>query len=213
MRRAMSHKNAGIFGYWLLTIVLAGCGLSPKEYFYTLSSSTTSEHSSASGTTMAQTIAVGPVTLPEIADRPQIVTRVGTNQVAVSEQHRWAASLKSEIPRVIAANLSDFLGTTSISSYEDSGAARADVQVLIDVQRFDATLGETVTVDSLWTVRWAAGKPTTGRSTVREPISGAGYDVLVAAYSRAFAKVSRDIGEAIRSNGMMRREAFGKGSQ
>ena len=201
----MSHKHADILGYCLMTVVLAGCGLSPKEYFYTLSSSATSERTSASATTMIPSIVVGPVTLPEIADRPQIVTRVGTNQVTVAEQHRWAASLRSEIPRVIAQNLSDLLGTRSVSSYEESGAARADIQVPIDVQRFDATLGETVTIDSLWTVRWATGKPTMGRSTVHEPISGDGYDLLIAAYSRALAQVSRDIGEAIRSNETIRR--------
>src|SRR5262249_21126743 len=175
MRQRMSHRNTSFLGHCLLTMVLAGCGISSKEYFYTLSSSTTSEGISASGTTMNPSIIVGPVTLPEIADRPQIVTRVGTNQVTVAEQHRWAASLRSEIPRVIAQNLSDILGSRSISSYEESSGARADIQVLVDVQRFEATLGERVTIDSLWTVRWATGKPTTSRSTVQEPISGDGY--------------------------------------
>ena len=201
----MSHRYLSILGHSLLTIVLAGCGISPKEYFYTLSSDTTSGSSPVSDTMMTPSIVVGPVTLPEVADRPQIVTRVGTNQVTVAEQHRWAASLRSEIPRVVAQNLSDLLGTRSISSYEESGGARADIQVLVDVQRFDATLGESVTIDSLWTVRWAAGKPVTGRSTVHEAIRGEGYDVLIAAYSRALAQVSRDIGRAIRSNETIRR--------
>lgn len=201
----MSHENAGILGLCLLSIMLAGCGTPPRDYFYTLSSNTTPAGGSVSGTMPTPSIVVGPVTLPEIADRPQIVTRIGANRVVIAEQHRWAASLKSEIPRVIADNLSDMLGTTSISSYEGSGGARADIQVFVDVQRFDATLGQTVTIESFWTVRRSSGKPSTGRSAAREPIGSDGYEELIAAYSRALASVSRDIGEAIRQTEMIRR--------
>ena len=72
--------------------------------------------------------------------------------------------------------------------------------MLVDIQRFDSVLGEAVTIDALWTVRRAAGGATkTGRSSVRETVSGAGFDALVAAHSRALASVSRDIAGAIRA--------------
>ena len=182
----------------LLTIILAGCG-SPKEYLYTLSSSTASGSTRALPTNALASIVVGPVTLPEVVDRPQIVVRVGPNQVALAEQHRWAASLKREIPRVIAENLAQLLGSERVSSYEQEVGARADIQVLLDVKRFDATVGEAATIESFWTIRRASGQPTTGRSVVREPIGGDGYDGLVAAHSRALAALSRQIAEAIRS--------------
>jgi uncharacterized lipoprotein YmbA len=65
--------------------------------------------------------------------------------------------------------------------------------------RFDALPGEAVTIDAQWVVR-VPGKPTpiAGRSVVREPVAGAGAAPLVAAQSRALAKVSRDIAAAIR---------------
>ena len=182
----------------LLTIILAGCG-SPKEYLYTLSSSPASDSPGTLPTNALASIVVGPVTLPEVVDRPQIVVRVGPNQVALAEQHRWAASLKSEIPRVIAENLALLLGSGLVSSYEQEVGARADIQVLLDVKRFDATVGEAATIESFWTIRWASGQPTTGRSVVREPIGGDGYDGLVTAHSRALAALSRQIAEAIRS--------------
>ena len=57
-----------------------------------------------------------------------------------------------------------------------------------------------MTIDALWTVRRnSGGEPKAGRSVVREPIGGDGYDGLVAAYSRALAALSREIAEAIRS--------------
>ena len=191
----MHWKYADLLGPCLLTSVLAACG-TPTDYFYTLSSEA-SERSSISETAFPS-IVVGPVTLPEVVDRPQIVTRVGTNQVYVAEQHRWAASLKSEIPRVIAQNLSNLLGTQLVFSYEDGGAPRPEIQVTIDVERFDAMLGQTVMIDSLWTIRSAGGKPALGRTVMRETIGGNGYDALVSAHSRALAALSQQIAEAIR---------------
>ena len=76
----------------------------------------------------------------------------------------------------------------------------AEYRVLVDIQRFDSTLGESVTIDALWTVkRISDGALRTGRSTARESGSGGTYDALAAAHSRALTTISREIAEAIRS--------------
>ena len=43
------------------------------------------------------------------------------------------------------------------------------------------------------------GKSETGRTTVREPAPQNGYDALAAAHSRAVARLSQDIAEAVRA--------------
>lgn len=43
----------------------------------------------------------------------------------------------------------------------------------------------------------AKSQVVTGRSVVREPVSGDGFDALVAAQSRAFDKVSDEIAKVI----------------
>ena len=176
---------------------LAGCGSSPKSRFYTLSSGAILERSD---TKIQYSVTVGPVTVPDIIDRPQIVTSIATNQVQIAEQARWAAPLKSEIPRVIAGNLMQLLDGAYVSVYPENVSPYADYQVRVEVQRFDSTLGDAVTIEALWAVRPAqGGAPKNGRSVVREPTGGDGYDALVAAYSRALNAVSRDIAEVIRS--------------
>ena len=78
-------------------------------------------------------------------------------------------------------------------------AREPDYQVLVDIQRFDSALGEAVTIDALWSIRRAVGgAPRTGRTSVRETVSGAGFDALAAAHSRALVLVSQDIARAIR---------------
>jgi hypothetical protein len=116
------------------------------------------------------------------------------------EYERWASPLTSEIARVIAANLGRELGATRVSSYLQTALPNPDVQVLVDVRRFDSVLGEGVTIDVLWGIRRKTGAAVkTGQSLVREPVSGGGVNDLVAAHSRALAQVSRDIASAIRT--------------
>jgi uncharacterized lipoprotein YmbA len=180
-----------------LVLALAACGSSPKERYYTL---TAAAEPAAVAEGAAPSIAVGPVTVPERVDQPQLVVQVAANQVAIYDLHRWASPLKVEIARVIAANLARDLGTARVWVYAQTVLPNPDYQVLVDVQRFDSAPGEAVTIDALWTIRRAAGgAPRTGRSTVREPAAGAGVDALVAAHSRALARLSRDIAAAIRA--------------
>ena len=175
----------------------AACSSPPKERYYTLTA--VSAPKPVAGAS-ASSIAVGPVTVPEMIDQPQFVVQVAANQVAIYEFHRWASPLKSEIARVIAANLGEALGTARVWSYAQAALPKPDYQVLVDVQRFDSALGDAVVIEALWTVRRAAGgDPKTGRSLVREPAADAGFDGLVAAHSRALARVSQDIAGAIRS--------------
>jgi len=182
----------------LLTIILSGCG-SPKEYLYTLSSSTTSDSTGALPTSVRPSIAVGPITLPEVVDRPQMVVRVGPNQVTLVEQHRWAEPLRNGIARVVAEDLAHLLGTRQVVTSYQNGSQTADYQVILDIQRFESALALAVTIDALWMVRRVPdGQPRTGRSLVRESTGGEGYDALVEAHNRALATVSRDIAEAVR---------------
>jgi uncharacterized protein len=179
----------------LLALALAGCR-SVDARFYTL-------HSTASPgpaqSTVSYSVVVGPITVPAIIDRPQIVAYREGNQVTLAEQSRWAEPLTSGIPRVVAANLAKLLAGAQVSSSE-SVPVDPDYRVILDVQRFEPVLGDSATVEVLWTVRAAKdGAAKTGRSTVREPAGGDGYAAVVAAFDRSLAAVSGDIAAAIRS--------------
>ena len=194
----MHRFSIGMIMVCWAAVALTGCSRSPRVTFYTLEAATVPETAPPVATSIA--VAVGPVTLPQVVDRPQLVIRVAANRVDILEMHRWASSLKSEIPRLIAENLARQLGPARVSAYPQNASENADYRVLVDVQRFEATSGEGVTVDALWSVRHTGGgTPRTGRSVVNEKAVGESYDVLVAAYGRAFAAVSRDIAQAIRT--------------
>ncbi|KAG8152913.1 PqiC family protein [Burkholderia catarinensis] len=177
---------------------LGGCGSSPKASFYTLAPDATL--ASTDNTTPVRVV-IGPVTVPDLIDRPQIVTRAAGSRVEIDEFARWAEPLKTDIARVIAADLGTLLGSAQVNVF-DSGAGTAPAwRVRVDVMRFDSMPGDSVTIDAQWTIR-PPGKPDVvrGRSVVHELVQGQGYDALVTAHDRALASVSRDIASVIRTN-------------
>jgi len=185
---------------------LTGCASSPNESFYTLSAGVPVNGATPASGESAYSIAVGPITLPEVVDRPQIVLRASPNEVIIVELHRWAEPLRSEIPRIIADNLTADLNVKRVAAYPQSAGDNADYRVLVDIQRFDSTMGESVTIDALWTVkRVSDGALRTGRSMARESTGGGTYEAVVAAHSRALATISHEIAEAIRLSASSRR--------
>ena len=180
----------------LAMVLLAGCSRSPRVTFYTLNATATQE--SAALQTL-ESVVIGPVTLPDLLDRPQFVVTVDANRVDILEMHRWAAPLKSELPRIIAGDLALLLKPARVSVYPQNSALDAVYRIQIDIQRFEMTEGRGVTVDLLWSIRRSdGGAVKNGRAAVHEPVTNGGYDHLVAALSRALAAVSRDLAEALR---------------
>ena len=178
-----------------LTTLAAGCASSPPSRFYTLSAVP-----GPPATSSDLAVTVGPVSVPAAVDRPQIVVTVSANEVRLDETARWASPLEDNIARVVAENLVAMLGTPRVTLSSQTPSGSADYRATIDVQRFDSVPGQAATLDAVWIVsRPKGGKSQTGRTTVREAASESGYDALAAAHSRALARLSEDIAEAVRA--------------
>ena len=180
----------------LIAAMLAGCGSSPKSSFYTLSAGGVPKETA----TTTYTIAIASVMVPDVVDRPQLVTRTGVNELTINEFARWGEPLRGEIPRVIAADLARELDGAFVSIYPHSVTGSADFRLQLDVRRFDSALGEAATVEVVWTLRPLKGAGVNGRSIAREATAGAGYDALVTAHSRALTSISREIAAAVKTS-------------
>src|SRR6185369_10877151 len=192
--RAIWHVYLLTSALCLAVALLAGCSSSPRVTFYTLNVAATNEAPAPP----LNSVAIGPITLPDLLDRPQLVVRTAANQVDILETHRWAESLKSGIPRTIAADLAILLKPARVSSYPQNAGVDAGYRVLLDIQRFEMTAGAGVGLEALWSVRTRDGVVSrSGRTVVSEPVGAAGYDALVAAQSRALAALSRDLARAL----------------
>jgi hypothetical protein len=145
-------------------------------------------------------LAVDPVSIPGLVDRPQMVISVGANEVQIDEFNRWASPLRDNLTRIIAIDLVGLLGTADLSTSQASSSADPAYRIAVDVQRIDSVLGQTAALDAIWTVRAThrtASKR--GHSIVTEAVVDNSYDALAAAHSRAVGRLSMDIADAIRA--------------
>jgi len=217
--RTMARRFRPAAAALAASALLLGCAAGAPDRFYTLAepggaaAAGPGEPARQPGDPAPGSIAVGPVAVPEIVDRPQLVVLRGGQQVAVLESRRWAQSLPADIAARIADELSRLLPGRRV--YPDTDPAdrppgRAVLRIELRVERF-----ETITVtppriadDIAWTLRCAAAAAPAGGPDgylrLRETAEPGGSDdigALVAAHGRALAAAGRAIAASIAARG------------
>ena len=185
-----------------LWVVLSGCTSSPSSRFYILNPlPTTSPETKPSADDKCLSLGIGPIKIPDYLDRPQIVTRVAQDEIALAEFDRWAQNLQNSLTQVLAKNLSVLLCTNTIQLFPWGGGIPVDYRIEMEVLRLDGNLGGNVSLEAWWTVLSGDRKKIlfTKRSNFTEAVGGKDYKSLVGAQSRAVGALSREIAEAIKT--------------
>lgn len=184
----------------MLVAFVAGCATTPPSSFYTLTALPGAQtRGGLSGGNVG--VGLGPVTFPTFLDRPQVVTRDASNQIAVDEYHRWGGTLQDDFLRVWSENLAFLLDTSRIVVFPSEVRYPLEFRVSADVLTFEAGADEAVLK-----VRWAVLDPyleqalavqeNAYRQRLREPGDEA---AMIAAMSAALGDFSRDVAAVIRS--------------
>lgn len=190
------HHRSTLVPVVLLALLAGGCA-SPPARFYNLSAAT-----SPAGPSTDLSVAIGPVSVPALVDRPEMVVSTGPNRVSIDEFNRWAAPLKGEIGLRVAENLVLMLGTDRVTQAAQTATPGVQYRALIEVQRLEATPGVATVFDAVWSVRHTSdGKSITGRTRVQEPLRESDLAAVAAAYSRAVVRLSQEIADAVRTLG------------
>jgi uncharacterized lipoprotein YmbA len=145
-------------------------------------------------------IGVGPVELPEHLERPQIVTRIGSNELYLSEFNRWAEPLEENFSNVLAGNLSLLLSTDKVLVYPWIGNLEVKRQVRVNIRQFDGLSGGKVLLKVLWGIKDEDGKflfPIK-KSSFSTP-AGKGYPEMVEAMNRVLGDFSREVAKEIKN--------------
>jgi hypothetical protein len=195
-------NQKGILLIVMLALVQAGCsigGASRPSEFYVLNIEPGTPVSGRTAPAGPLTVGLGPVTMPDIFDRPQIVTRPQPNRIDLAEFDRWGGDLNRDLSRVLAQNLMSRLNTDSILSHPWSSSDNPDFQVAVQVFRFDGKVGQVARFEGVWRLMDGAKgcELATHRFSFDESPAGSGYPEFVSAMSRAVAKLSQEIAEQI----------------
>ena len=189
----MAHRK------WLACLgavfLLGGCASTPATVFYTLDNGI--EQPGPQGATAS--IVITQTNLPELIDRPQLVTRTANNQVRIKEQQRWGEPLRRAIPRVLAMELGRKLDSGRIVSVPiDAQRIDADFRLSLEVQRLEAVEGRGADADIVWRLESRHGKVVLGRSVLHEAERSVEPSALIAAQRRALAVIAAEIADQVR---------------
>lgn len=179
-----------------LLIWMSGCaGSSTPARFYVLTPRPEAAVAPAAAeAAYSASLGVGPVRLPGLLDRPQIVTRRGADEIDRAEFDRWAEPLTDTVPRVLAENLAALWGTDCVAIFPWDPAQAVQYQLVVNVIRFDGAMGGDVVLEARWRILATDGKElAVNRSVVTQPTGKTGYQAVVTAMSRALAALSREI--------------------
>ena len=137
----------------VLSLMIQGCtGTRPSTFYILNPISRAPAPQITESKTQSIGVLLGPLSIPEFLDRPQIVTRSSENILRLAEFHRWGGSFQTNILRILGENLSILLNSDRILMFRQQTLFPVDYGVTLDVHQFDGELGSTVVLNVDWVV-------------------------------------------------------------
>lgn len=151
MAQSRASMGRGTIATLLLAFVLSGClgkgGTSTRYYLVDPLPFPAAEP-------VAQPLAVEIMDLhiPQYLERFQIATRTGNNGIVYSEYHQWGESLRKNLLRTMARNLSGLLATTDVSTPLNRSLAPPDFRIQIHIDQFEQDVDGRVRLKAHWQI-------------------------------------------------------------
>ncbi len=184
----------------LPALVLSGCLSltpgSPETRFYTLESG----DSALSGIAPRDnrfSLGMGPVLLPDLLNRPQIVTQDDSHRLQLGEFDHWAGNLEEAVERFMARRLMQAFPNAMIYSHPWSQEEQPGYQVRVDVLRLIGEPGGTTHLEGTWSLvnRTRREEEVRARFVLQDQADGRGFDALIASYARLLDQLALQIAE------------------
>ena len=183
----------------LPALLLAACvGSSAPTQFYTLA--TTVEAGAKAPVGKKLSIGVGPLTLADYLDRPQIIVRDSAYKVSLTTFDQWAGPLDTGLPTVLVGDLAALMPQDDVVMVPQPFVTPLDYQLRINISRFDIDGAGNAMTEAQWQV-YDVKKGmvvATQNSVLREAAgTGTGTEAGVAALSRTLGALSREMAKAV----------------
>lgn len=186
------------FSLLAVALTLAGCASAPVHY-HTLSTAAAAR-ADVQGAPFA--IDVLPVGIPAQLDQQQLVVRQGVSSLVVQDGERWSGPYADEIRNALAAQLAARLSTQDVSGLGlGSVAGQPLLRIQVQVRRFDAWVGEKVSLEATWRLHFAdvdarTRLVCTSRFEVAAP---GGYPEVVQAQQLVLGRLAEEIAARARA--------------
>jgi uncharacterized lipoprotein YmbA len=182
----------------LISALLPACLSTPSTNFYVLESLNEPTTSIAEAA-KKRLIGVGPISMPALLERKQIVTRMPDNSVQIAEFHQWASPLKDNVTQVLTHNLTNLQANDIIRAYPWIAYGAVDYRILVDIIRFDTTPKQTVNLEANWAIMDEKTHTllNSGRSKIAHPLDDPSYPGTVKALNKILSEFSQELSLAL----------------
>jgi uncharacterized protein len=193
MSRRTQHISLAL-GLAVILLATGACARSQQTRYYVLSPLAEAANQTARIEQAGPRLFVDSVILPAYLVRPEIVTRLNSQEVQPMEFRRWAEPLEAGLTRVLAVNLSALLPTWRVETEPTASHRPSDYLVTVRVTRLDAD-AKAVNMVAEWSVRDRSKQETSfaSRIALTEAVTGAEPDQTVAALNRVVYSLSKQI--------------------
>ncbi|MEO4045552.1 PqiC family protein [Pseudomonas sp. CAU 1711] len=176
----------------LALLLLAGCASGPPPQFYQLPAPPLN----AAGPGPA--VLLGPLQLADYLQRENLLQRHSEQRLEVSQQARWAGSLKDDVGRLLLATLAERLPSDNLALYPDRVGFAADAQLLVQITRLDSGPAQPAVLEARWRLLDGDGRQR-GSDLLRleQPHDGS-LDGQVAAQGLLLRRLGERLAEAVR---------------
>ena len=187
-------------GLAVLAFLSTACfGSSPPSKFFLLSPGPVAA-SAVPSAGPEGALGVLPTRIAAYLDRPQIVTFLGDNSVALDEYNRWAEPLGAGVSRVLAEDLSALLPAWRVTPQPWDPTVPLRARVVVEVTALGWNNRGEARLEGNWTILTDKGElaAARGRVVLRREATGPGTDAAVAATSSLVTEMAMEIAIAVR---------------
>jgi uncharacterized lipoprotein YmbA len=193
----MSNKHLNGLILLCLGSLLTACA-TPHSNFYTLESQSLP---ATANTAIAKKrlIGIGPLSLPALIERRQIVTRTENNGIQIAEFDLWAAPLKDNVLAVLSKNVGTLQPNAIVRTYPWNAFGDVDYRVIVDISRFDTQLGKSANLEASWAIMEEKNHTivSNGQTNIKQPLNDATYNSAAQALSKLLSDFSQQLSLAL----------------
>ncbi|MDP3839808.1 MAG: PqiC family protein, partial [Methylococcales bacterium] len=168
----------------VLGSLLTACATPPTQ-FYQLEATSPPPVTSTT-TAKKMLIGIGPLSLPALVDRKQIVTRGANNAIQLAEFHQWATPLQDNVLNVLSKNIAAQHSNAIVRSYPWSVYGEMNYRVIIDISRFDSQLGKSANLEASWAIMSEKNHTiiSNGQTNIEQHMNDASYNSAVSTLNK-----------------------------
>jgi uncharacterized lipoprotein YmbA len=181
-------------------LILSGCSSTPPQMRYYQLSSTSAAVTMDSEALSELALGVGPIAVPEMLKRQEIVTRSDDGQYQMTDMHRWAGLFESDLTTVVIENLGKLLGTEQINSYPWDSYFDPDYRIIIELLSLSGQPGGTASLRAGWTIVDRSGKQVMAKTIheFEQKTVNESFNALVQAESQLVDQLCQEISKSVR---------------